>query len=209
MTQTHVLLIHGFTGSGPWHWQQWLRTRLDEQGVRAELPDLPEPDHPQLPDWLRVLRERLESVPASSELVVVAHSCGSSLWLHHAASIGGRARRADRVLLVSPPGAAWRHPDVVHGFMPYPEDARSLRRAAGSTRLVAGTGDPYLSVYEAERLARTLRLELDVIPDGEHLNTDAGYGPWPSVLRWALYETTPLVDRYEVAAPDRAPAGFA
>nr|WP_245560182.1 alpha/beta hydrolase [Actinopolyspora halophila] len=196
VSDMHVLLVHGFGGSGPWHWQQWLSGRLAERDVSCELPALPDQDHPELDRWLAVLRARLDSVPAEDELVVAAHSCGAALWLHHAATIAGRARRADRVLLVSPPGPDWRHPDV-RGVAPYPVDAHALRRAAGSTRLVIGSGDPYLSVQDGHWLAETLRVEMDVLPDGEHLNTDAGYGPWPAVLRWTLHGSTPLADRFE------------
>ncbi|MGW5644577.1 RBBP9/YdeN family alpha/beta hydrolase [Saccharopolyspora sp. NPDC003752] len=196
MSEMHVLLIHGMTGSGPWHWQQWLAGQLRDQGVRVDLPSLPDPDRPALDRWLPVLRERLEAVPREAELVVAAHSCGVALWLHHAATIAGRDRRADRVLLVSPPALDWRHPDA-QDITPYPTDAAALRRAAGITRLVVGTGDPYLSMYRAHALAADLQVELDVILDGEHLNTDAGYGPWPSVLRWALYGSVPLNDRFD------------
>ncbi|MGW3468741.1 RBBP9/YdeN family alpha/beta hydrolase [Saccharopolyspora sp. NPDC000995] len=196
MSEMHVLLVHGMTGSGPWHWQQWLAGQLREHGVQVDLPDLPDPDRPMLENWLPVLRERLEAVPPEAELVVAAHSCGVALWLHHAATIVGPSRRADRVLLVSPPARDWQHPDA-QGITPYPTEASALRRAAGITRLVVGTGDPYLSMYQAHALAEDLQVEMDVILDGEHLNTDAGYGPWPGVLSWSLYGTVPLNDRFD------------
>ncbi|EQD87368.1 hypothetical protein A8924_1760 [Saccharopolyspora erythraea NRRL 2338] len=196
MSEMHVLLLHGMTGSGPWHWQQWLAGRLSAQDVTVEMPALPDPDHPDRDEWLPVLRARLAAVPADAELVVAAHSCGVALWLHHAVTIGGQTRRADRVLLVAPPDPQWQHPDAA-GIVPYPLDARALRKAGGVTRMVAGTGDPYLSMRKAHRLAEALQIELDVIPDGEHLNTDAGYGPWPSMLSWALYGSVPLADRYD------------
>ncbi|GAA0531548.1 alpha/beta hydrolase [Saccharopolyspora thermophila] len=197
MSEMHVLLVHGMTGSGPWHWQQWLAGQLREQeGVVVDLPALPDADRPVLERWLPVLRERLAAVPPDAELVVAAHACGVALWLHHATTIEGRFRRADRVLLVAPPAPDWQYPDA-RGITPYPTDAAALRRAAGITRLVVGTGDPYLSMYQAHALAEALQVEMDVILDGEHLNTDAGYGPWPSVLRWARYGTVPLNDRFD------------
>lgn len=196
MSEMHVLLVHGMTGSGPWHWQHWLAAQLREAGVDVDLPTLPDPDRPVLADWLQVLRERLAAVPQEAELVVAAHACGAALWLHHAATIGGSDRRADRVLLVAPPAPDWQHP-AAQGITPYPTDAAALRRAAGITRLVVGTGDPYLSMYRAHALAEEVQVEMDVILDGEHLNTDAGYGPWPALLRWTLYGTVPLHDRFE------------
>ncbi|GAA2776133.1 alpha/beta hydrolase [Saccharopolyspora taberi] len=184
------------TGSGPWHWQQWLAGQLRSHGVTVDLPALPGDERPDLDVWLPVLREHLAAVPAEAELVVAAHSCGVALWLHHAATVDGRSRRADRVLLVAPPDPQWQNPDAA-GIVPYPVDAHTLRRAGGVTRLVTGTGDPYLPMHRAHALAEELRIEMDVVPDGEHLNTDAGYGPWPAMLRWALYGTVPLADRFD------------
>lgn len=196
MSEMHVLLVHGLSGPGPWHWQQWLAGRLRESGVGVDLPVLPRPDRPALESWLPALRARLAAVPDGAELVVAAHSWGAALWLHHAASMIAGARRADRVLLVAPPAPECDHQDV-RKLTPYPLDAHALRDAAGSTRVVAGTGDPDLPVSTAHAVADALHLELDVVPDGEDFGVEAGYGPWPAVLRWALHGTTPLTDRFD------------
>lgn len=196
MTDLHVLLVHGMSGPRPWHWQPWLAARLGEQGVAVDLPRLPESARPDVDRWLAVLRTRLAAVPPEAELVVATHSCGSALWLHHAATMTDEMRRADRVLLVAPPDAQWRS-SAVRGLTPYPVDAAALRRAAGITRLVVGTGDEYLPMHQAHALAESLQVEMDVILDGAHLSVEDGYGPWPAALAWALYGTVPLNDRYD------------
>ena len=33
-------------------------------------------------------------------------------------------------------------------------------------------------------MASALKIDLDVIPRGAHLDGDAGYGPWPAVMEW-------------------------
>lgn len=196
MSELHVLLVQGATGSGPWHWQHWLAAQLPGEGVEVEMHDLVGPDRPSLEDWLARLRSRLVAVPADAELVVAAHSSGAALWLHHPATVGEAARRADRVLLVAPPDPQGADP-VVEGLTPYPLDAMSLRRAGAVTRLIAGTGDAHLPVHTAHALAAELHIELDVILDGGHLDTDSGYGPWPAASRWALYGSVPLADRFD------------
>jgi predicted alpha/beta hydrolase family esterase len=194
----YVLVLHGLTGSGPGHWQSWLAGELANRGATVDIPRLTDPDHPVLDVWLTELRQHLELAPRDAERVVVTHSCGGLLWLHHAAALTDRHAdhllRFDRALLVSLPGPQWRHPDV-HGFLPVPLNAAGMRRASAETRLVAGSGDPYCTLVEAESYGRVLGLELDIIPGGGHLNTDSGYGPWPSALDWALSGSTPLVAR--------------
>jgi uncharacterized protein len=188
----YVLLLHGHTGAPPPHWQSWLAHELAETGCDVDVPQLPEPDRPRLDVWLAELRHQLEAAPTSGERIVLAHSCGAALWLHHAARLDDASLRFDRVLLVSPPGPRWRHPDL-HGFNPAPLDAAGVRLAAGWTQLVVGDDDTTCSVDEAVDMAAALKVDLDVIPRGAHLDGDAGYGPWPAVRDWVADRHTRMV----------------
>jgi serine hydrolase len=190
----YVLLLHGHMGAAPPHWQSWLAHELAESGCVVEVPQLSEPDRPRLDRWLTELRHHLAATPADDERIVLAHSCGASLWLHHAAQLGDDDHRLrfDRVLLVSPPGPRWQHPDV-HGFTPTPLDAAGVRRAAGWTQLVVGDDDGACSVDEAVDMAAELKVDLDVIPGGAHLDEHAGYGPWPAVRGWVADRATRMV----------------
>jgi serine hydrolase len=191
----YVLLLHGHMGAAPPHWQSWLAHELADTGCDVDVPLLSEPDQPKLEVWLAELRYQLEAAPRHAERIVLAHSCGAALWLHHAARLADAALRIDRVLLVSPPGPRWRHPDV-HGFNPMPLDAAGVRRAAGWTQLVVGDDDSACSVDEAVAMAAALKVDLDVIPGGAHLDGDAGYGPWPAVRDW-------VADRHTRMVPNR------
>jgi len=190
----YVLLVHGHTGAGPEHWQSWLAGELAHVGGVVDVPQFTEPDHPDLETWLAELTHHLEAAPKAAERVVLAHSCGAVLWLHHAARLAEDrgALRFDRALLVAPPGPRWHSPDV-HGFTPAPLDAAGVRRAAAWTQLVVGDDDEACSVDEAVDMAAALKIDLDVIPGGAHLNTAAGYGRWPAVLDWIGDRHTRLV----------------
>lgn len=191
----YVLLLHGHMGAAPPHWQSWLAHELAESGCVVEVPQLSEPDRPRLDLWLAELRHHLEAMPADDERIVLAHSCGASLWLHHAARLVDAEHhplRFDRALLVSPPGPRWHHPDV-HGFTPAPLDAAGIRFAAGWTQLVVGDDDVACSVDEAVDMASALKIDLDIIPGGAHLDGHAGYGPWPAVRDWVADRHTRMV----------------
>ncbi len=197
MSQTHVLLIPECLGVGRWHWMRWLVRELDHhESVSAMLPGVGASPRPMWDESVAELRASLAAVADDAHLVVAAQGAAAALWLHHAATVDTDVRRADQVLLVAPPEPSRRCPGT-RGVVPYPVDAHALRRAAGVTRLVAGSGDPTLPVSSAHALADALQVELDVIPDGERLDTAAGYGQWPSALRWALYGTVPLLDRFD------------
>ena len=47
-------------------------------------------------------------------------------------------------------------------------------------------------------MAATLKIDLDVVPGGGHLDPAAGYGPWPAVLAWVHDRHTRIVGNVPV-----------
>jgi predicted alpha/beta hydrolase family esterase len=170
------LILHGWTGSGPEHWQTWLAARLRARGETVSSPALPDADHPRPEAWLAALAAALERLPPRP--VVLCHSLGCILWLHHAAL--HQEDIVERVLLVAPPCESAGVPELAP-FFPAP-----LTPVAGrGARLVCSDDDPYCPEGAADRYA-ALGAPVDLLPGTGHLNTDAGFGPWPAVEAWAL-----------------------
>ena len=177
------LILHGLYGSGPGHWQTWLAGRLRERGSLVSYPELPEPDAPRLDRWLEALDSELAL--QRDGLVVLCHSLACVLWLQYAHR--GGAQRAERVLLVAPPSPSVKLPGA-QGFFPLSVEPEEAARAAGSTRIVATDNDPYCPEGAEQLYGEPLALPVCLVRGGGHINTDAGYGPWPEVERWALAE---------------------
>ncbi|MBE7188040.1 alpha/beta hydrolase [Jatrophihabitans endophyticus] len=176
-----TVILPGWQGSGPGHWQTWLGEQLTAAGREVRNPDFADLDHPQLDDWLAALGASLDGL-TDDGFDVVAHSLGSILWLQHAAS-STTAPRPARVALVAPPSPV-THPDEVDGFFPVPLDVDAVRHAADGTVLVGGSDDPHCPEGIAEAYGRPLKMATTVIEGGGHLNVAAGYGEWPAVLDW-------------------------
>lgn len=177
-----VVVIPGWQGSGPGHWQSWLAEQLAaDAGRRTLRPDLPDLDQPELAPWLAVLRATLTELPPDG-YDVVAHSLGAVLWLHHVADPEGSPRAA-RVVLVAPPSPSTAVPEIA-GFFPPPMDVDTVRHGADGTVLVAGDDDPYLPEGIAAAYGLPLKIATTIIPGGGHLNEDSGYGTWPAMLDW-------------------------
>jgi hypothetical protein len=82
------------------------------------------------------------------------------------------------------PGGA---PAEIAGFFPTGATPAALARAAGDTRVVCATDDPYCPEGAASCWAAPLGLAADVVPRGGHLNPEAGSarGPRWRRGRWA------------------------
>jgi predicted alpha/beta hydrolase family esterase len=187
MSGPSVLILHGWQGSGPEHWQTWLAGRLREAGVAVRYPRLPECDTPCPDRWGIALHEELRALAGldGDERVVCCHSLACVLWLREAHRIDP-ALRAARVVLVAPPCPGAQVPELA-GFYPAGCEGPAIAAAADETRLVCSDDDPYCPDRGARELwAEPLRLPVDLIAGGGHLNTEAGYGPWPAMEDWVL-----------------------
>jgi uncharacterized protein len=177
-----VLLLHGLDGSGPEHWQRWLADRLTAGGADVRFPDLPDAADPQPDVWEATVRAELAAI--GPDCVVLCHSLSCLTWLRLASA--SDRRLAARVALVAPPHTT-EVPAVVR-FTLARLTPKAVHRAAGETRIVWAPDDPYCLGGAAKAFGAPLRMTGDRIERGGHLNTDAGYGPWPGIEAWTKGE---------------------
>ena len=175
------LILHGWMGN--WmgdepHWQTWLAGRLIDRGAVVHYPILPDFEHPLLGDWMAVLDREMDALP--EDLVVVGHSLGAILWMHHASRRSGR--RVTRAVLVAPPSPDTGVEELANWF-PVPFDRQGIAAAAAETLLVCSDDDPYCPEGAGEVFGVPLGLEPVVIEGGGHLNPEAGFGEWPEIER--------------------------
>lgn len=166
MGATRFLTVPGWQGSGPDHWQsRW--EREDPALVRVEMPDW---DRPERAGWIAALVAAVRASPAP--VVLIAHSLGCFAVAHAADQLGDVVRAA---LLVAPPDLERADcPPAVRDFAPMP-----WRRLPFRSHVVGSDNDPYTEAARFAELARAWGSALTLVPGAGHLNTDAGYGPWP------------------------------
>jgi predicted alpha/beta hydrolase family esterase len=186
MGRPSYLILHGYQGSGPGHWQSWLAGRLRATDAQVSFPDLPDADQPQLRSWMEALAGELDAL--ATPPVVLCHSLACLLWLHHAVAGGALA---ERVLLVAPPSPLIEL-EPLQSFLPPPLDADALRASApAGVRMVCSDDDPYCP-ERADVAYASLGVPADVLAGRGHLNPDAGLGPWPQVEAWARDGVVPI-----------------
>ena len=163
---TTVLTLPGYDNSGPGHWQSlWEAAHPDY--VRVPQASWTEP---VCDDWVAALDAAI--VAAGDEVVLVGHSLGALTIAHHAQR---HARPVRGALLVAPPNVDDpSFPPITEGFTPIPR-----ARLPFPSIVVSGSDDWYMGVDDARDLALAWGSRFVVIDKGGHLNTDAGFGPWP------------------------------
>ena len=167
MKPHNVLILPGWQGSGPQHWQSLWQAQQGFQRVDQH-------------DWLRPLRgdwiARLEDVvlSANEPVVLVAHSLGCMLvaaWASHSRN----THRVKAALLVAP-GDVEREAlrPVLTSWSPI-----ALQPLPFKSTLVASQDDPYCSFERAQGFAAAWGSTLIDAGAVGHINADSGLGDWP------------------------------
>jgi len=172
LPRLHVLVLPGWQGSGPLHWQsRWEALYGD---VRVEQSDWM---HPLRGDWMMRLDEaigELEASEASPQVALVAHSLGCQLvaaWAAHSR----KTACVRAALLVAPPDVEREEVQyALHSFTPIVRAPLPFPALA-----VISEDDQFCDPNRTRAMAADWGSRvLEAGPRG-HLNTDSGLGDWP------------------------------
>lgn len=166
-----VLIVPGWQGSGPEHWQSHWERRYGDH--RVEQRDWLTPKRA---DWIDALENAVGTAPGS--VVLVAHSLGCALVAHWAASTQQHTRVRGALLVAPSDIERPDMPDNVADFRPLPR-----QRLPFPAIVVISADDPRSTVPRSLALAQAWGARsVEVGPHG-HLNAASGMGDWPEGRR--------------------------
>ncbi|WP_042299336.1 RBBP9/YdeN family alpha/beta hydrolase [Paraburkholderia kururiensis] len=157
-----LVTVPGLHGSEGAHWQTWLERQFP-RALRVEQADW---DAPNLAVWGDALRALLAR--ERGPFVLAAHSFGC-LATAHALLQGSCAADVAGVLFVAP--ASPEKFRFAGAFEP--------RRLPVPSILIGSETDPWMPAAGALALAQHLGSAFVNLGDAGHINTAAGFGPWP------------------------------
>ena len=185
MAQTTVLILPGWQGSGPEHWQMRWAARHGYTVVEQD-----DWQRPRRGDWLARLDEVVVDTPRGTNpthIVLVAHSLGC-LQVAAWAAASRHTARIRGALLVAPGDV--ERPDLreqIPGWAPIVRQCLPFPAV-----LVASRNDPYCSHERARALATDWGARLVDLGATGHINADSALGDWPAghALLQELMNTT-------------------
>ena len=171
---TTILLLPGWQGSGPQHWQsRWEQAHGD---LRVQQHDW---DQPLRGDWICQLEQAVLAQPGP--VLLAAHSLGCHLaagWAahtHHAARVRG-------ALLVAPPDLQRADlPPALHSWRGHPRPPLPF-----AAHLISSDNDPFCAAPAAAVLAADWGARHTTLGARGHLNADSGLADWPQGRAWLL-----------------------
>lgn len=165
-----ILIVPGWTNSGPEHWQ----TRWQGRMSSARRVDLGSWDHPVRTEWAGALVAAVET--AQKPVLFAAHSLGA-LAVVHAAPLFPSGKVAGAFLVAVPDLEQQRPPEIDPAFTPIP-----MLPLPFPSVVVHSNSDPYCTVARALAFAAAWGSETADAGDAGHINAASGHGPWPEGL---------------------------
>lgn len=166
-----ILIVPGWSGSGPDHWQ----TRWQEKLSTARRVEQDDWHTPQRDDWTARIAQMVHA--AGRPVLLVAHSLGA-VAVAHAAPLFTDANVSGAFLVAPPAERAIRAiPGIDAAFAPYPRSPLPF-----PTALVASRTDPYATYEEVSELGGAWGSQVIDAADSGHINAASGHGPWPEGL---------------------------
>ncbi|WP_028744590.1 RBBP9/YdeN family alpha/beta hydrolase [Rhizobium mesoamericanum] len=166
-SDAEILIIPGYTNSGPDHWQSRWEAKLST----ARRVEQAEWSKPVRDDWVKRIAEEVNS--ATRPVVLVAHSLGIPSAVH---AIPHFRNEVAGAFFVAPPDVANPsiRPKHLMTFGPYPRDPLPF-----PTITIASRNDPFGSYEHADDIAASWGSLLIDAGEAGHINSESGHGPWP------------------------------
>ena len=172
-----ILIVPGWTGSGPDHWQSRWLTKL-KTSRRVQQDNWDEVDRAK---WTAQLLKEINA--ASKPVVLVAHSCGVGIVAHAAARMADGKVIGAYLVAPASEAATEQIPGIDPSFTPFPREPLPF-----PSWLIASRNDVHCSYEEAGDLAIAWGSKLIDAGEVEHLNTASGHGPWPEgAMQFGLF----------------------
>jgi predicted alpha/beta hydrolase family esterase len=171
-----ILILHGIGGRAGIHWEGWLAQELEKLGNRVIMPTLPAAERSDRKTWLNSVRKLVDDVDLS-DLIIVGHSLGVVTALDLIEQTPVKA-------LISVSGFVSDYGAEMNGYFLKEKtiDFDKVNKNLQKKFVIYGDNDPYVPQATLKSLADNLKINPEVIPNGGHLNTDAGYISFPRLL---------------------------
>ena len=167
---TQYFIIPGLGNSVEEHWQ----TYFEQSGPAFQRIRQMEWDAPVCHDWVASIEVAIQGYDLA-DVVLIGHSLGCATIAHWAGISGKKIKGA---LLVAPSDLEAQGYDFqAVGFAPIPARPLPFRSI-----VVASANDPWVTLDRARFFAGNWGSEFMNIGQAGHINTAAGFGPWPKGL---------------------------
>lgn len=176
----NAFIIHGATGNPQENWIPWLKEELEHLGYKVHTPQFPTPDGQNYDNWISVIETYLKDF--NEDTLLIGHSIGATFCL---AILEKLDIRIAKTILVS--GFVGKlnisFDEINETIAERMYDWQKIKNNSHRFAIYHGTDDPYVPDDKAVELATKLSTKVVMVFMGGHLNLDAGFNTFPTLIR--------------------------
>lgn len=180
MKQSHIVIVHGAYGSPEEAWFPWLAARVRELGFKVTVPRLPTPEGQTLENWLRAFEEQVKDL--DKESILVGHSIGATFILRKIATLASPIKACFLVSGFMHFLGNEKFDQINKTFVENDVDWKLIRSRCHNFFMYNSDNDPYVPLKFGDEVAHHLHVKLNIIHNGGHISTSAGYLEFPQLL---------------------------
>ncbi|KEC54469.1 RBBP9/YdeN family alpha/beta hydrolase [Bartonella koehlerae] len=168
--QLDILIVPGYEGSGPDHWQ----TRWEKKLSTARRVQQTHWSKPVCEEWVNEVKIAISQ--AQKPVVIIAHSLGVPTAIHATLQ---NAEKVCGAFFVAPPDVSDEkiRPKYLMTFCPY-----HCKKLAFPSVVIASRNDELCQFSVAKKLAADWGAFFVDAGQSGHINVESGHGPWPEGL---------------------------
>lgn len=175
-----VFIIHGTWGSPEDNWFPWMKIRLESQWYRVFIPKFPTPHNQSIDSWMNEFEQYKKHI--NKDTIFIAHSVWPAFVLSVLESLNTSVKAcyfaSGFLELLQLPEF-----DILNETITSKQfNWEKIHENCKYFYMCHGWDDPYVPFHSAEILADNLKVEIDMIKWGWHLNDESGYSEFEYLL---------------------------
>lgn len=182
----NAIILHGttFSPDDPTveaNWFPWLKKELIKKGYKVFLPELPDPNKPNIDNYVEHI---FENWNVDDDTVIIGHSSGGTagFWVLERLS---KNLKVKHFIGVATFYTDLRHPKYLEDIAKHKYDWAKIRQSAEKITLFASNNDPYVPLEESEFIAEKLGVKLNLMKGQKHFSIGSfgeEYKKFPKLL---------------------------
>jgi hypothetical protein len=176
-----VFIIHGYEGRPEGGWKPWLKKKLEEKGFFANVPVMPNPDHPKLQQWLGCMEKNIGT--ADQETFLVGHSLGCQTIIQYLSRLSPNIKIGGVVFVSGLPSF---ENQAIKEFYVDSGQIRLAKEKCEKFVTIFSDNDKYVPLDKSEEFAKELVAKKFFVKGKGHFSDDDGVFELPELLQEIL-----------------------
>ena len=179
----HIYIIHGWGGSPEEGWFPWLKQKLEKQGHKVHILEMPNPDAPTIREWVPFLEK---SITPTRETILIGHSIGCQTILRYLEILPINTT-IHAVICV----AGWftlneleteEEKEIARPWLENPIDFKKVKTHANSFHYIYSDNDPYVPLENKAIFEKNLGAHTHPLENYGHIGGEDNVRELPIVL---------------------------